>query len=58
MKQINLKKGNWNYLQKSNRIVSNTRTGPVLPRIVKGWPLNKPYKMPQIAPDSRLSIAA
>lgn len=46
------------YLQKSKSIVSKTSTGPVLPKIVRGWPLNKPYKIPQIAPDKRLSMAA
>lgn len=46
------------YWQKWLTIVSKTKTGPVLPKIVNGWPANKWYKIPQIAPDRRLSIAA
>ena len=45
-------------MQKRLTIVSKTSTGPVLPKIVNGWPANKWYKHPQIAPDRRLSIAA
>lgn len=39
-------------------IVSKTNTGPVLPKIANGWPLNKWYKQPQMTPDRRLSMAA
>lgn len=46
-----------NYFENSFTIVSNTKTGPVLPKIVSGWPANKLYKIPQTAPDKRLSIA-
>ena len=45
------------YLENSFRIVSKTRTGPVLPMIVRGWPANKLYIIPHTAPDKRLSIA-
>ena len=45
------------YFEKLFNIVSNTRTGPVLPNIVKGWPAKRLYIIPQIAPDKRLSIA-
>lgn len=36
--------GVWNpitYLQNLNRIFSNTSTGPVLPRMVRGCPANR-----------------
>ena len=46
------------HLQNRFTIVSNTSTGPVLPRMVNGWPENRWYRQPQIAPDKRLSIAA
>lgn len=45
------------YFEKSFRIVSNTKTGPVLPKIVSGCPANKLYIIPHTAPDNRLSIA-
>lgn len=37
---------------------SNTRTGPVEPRIVSGWPENSPYPIPHTNPETRDSIAA
>ena len=46
------------YVQKLLTMVSKTSTGPVLPRIVNGWPANRWYKQPQMAPERRLSIAA
>jgi len=46
------------YLQNLNTMVSNTSTGPVDPITVSGWPANKWYEMPHIAPLTRLSIAA
>ena len=45
-------------MQKSNRIVSKTKIGPVEPRIVSGWPENSPYVTPTIKPDTKDSIAA
>jgi len=36
-------------LQISKAVVSKTSTGPVEPIIVRGWPLNKWYMMPQLA---------
>ena len=46
------------YFEKSASIVSNISTGPVEPKIVKGWPLNKPKISPLIRPDSKLSNEA
>lgn len=37
-------------------ILSNTRTGPVLPMIVNGCPENSEYVIPTTAPDNILSI--
>lgn len=34
------------YLQNLKRIFSNTKTGPVLPRIVRGWPAKREYATP------------
>jgi len=45
-------------LQKSKRIVSNTKIGPVDPRIVSGCPEKSPYVTPTMNPDTRDSIAA
>jgi hypothetical protein len=46
------------YVQNLNTILSKTRTGPVDPMIVSGWPPNKWYEIPHIAPLTRLSMAA
>lgn len=40
------KKKTSTYLQNLNSIFSNTRTGPVLPRMVRGWPANSEYAIP------------
>ena len=45
-------------MQKSKRIVSKTKIGPVEPRIVSGCPENNPYVIPTIKPDTKDSIAA
>ena len=39
-------------------MVSNTRTGPVDPRMVSGCPEKKPQPIPQTKPETRDSIAA
>ena len=46
------------YLQKSYRMVSNTRMGPVRLMIVNGWPEKRPYNTPTTKPPIRVSIAA
>ena len=46
------------YLQTSKTIVSKTSTGPVLPKIVSGCPLKRPYIMPHSAPHTKLSMVA
>ena len=46
------------YAQNLNTMLSKTSTGPVEPITVSGCPANKWYEMPQIAPLTRLSIAA
>ncbi len=38
-------------------MLSNTNTGPVLPKIVKGCPPNKPNITPHTMPETKLSIA-
>lgn len=43
------------YLLKLKSSLSNTRTGPVLLRIVRGWPLNKQKTPPAIAVPKKLS---
>lgn len=45
------------YLQNLKRIFSNTKTGPVLPRIVRGWPANREYATPVSDAPNRDSIA-
>lgn len=45
------------YLQNLNKIFSNTRTGPVLPRIVRGCPANNEYAIPVNDAPKRDSIA-
>ena len=39
-------------------MLSNTRTGPVDPRMVSGYPEKKPYNIPHTKPDTRDSRAA
>jgi hypothetical protein len=39
-------------------MVSKTSTGPVLPKMVSGWPANKAYVTPTTAPETKDSIAA
>ena len=53
-----IKKWFFYYFEKSASIVSNISTGPVEPKIVKGWPLNKPKISPLIRPDNKLSNEA
>lgn len=45
------------YLQNLKRIFSNTKTGPVLPRIVRGCPANREYAIPVIEAPNKDSIA-
>ncbi len=45
------------YLQNLKRIFSKTSTGPVLPRMVRGWPANREYATPVIDAPSKDSIA-
>lgn len=45
------------HLQNLKRIFSKTKTGPVLPRIVRGCPANKEYAIPVIEAPNRDSIA-
>lgn len=44
-------------MQNLNRIFSNTKTGPVLPRIVRGWPAKREYATPVIEAPNRDSMA-
>lgn len=39
-------------------MVSNTKTGPVEPRMVRGCPEKNPYPIPQTKPDTKDSMAA
>ena len=39
------------------RIFSNTNTGPVLPRIVRGWPAKREYATPVSEAPNRDSMA-
>lgn len=39
-------------------MASNTKTGPVLPIMVSGWPAKNAHKMPTTAAERILSIAA
>lgn len=45
------------HLQNLNRIFSNTKTGPVLPRIVRGCPEKSEYATPVSDAPKRDSIA-
>lgn len=55
--RINAKVNKNAYLQNLKRIFSKTRTGPVLPRMVRGWPANREYAIPVIEAPNRDSIA-
>lgn len=45
------------YLQNLNKIFSNTNTGPVLPKIVRGCPANREYTTPVMEAPNKDSIA-
>lgn len=47
----------WTYLQNLKRTFSNTKTGPVLPRIVRGWPAKRAYATPVNEAPNRDSMA-
>lgn len=44
-------------MQNLKRIFSNTKTGPVLPRIVRGWPAKREYATPVSDAPNRDSMA-
>lgn len=45
------------YLQNLNKIFSNTSTGPVLPRMVRGCPAKREYAIPVMDAPNKDSIA-
>lgn len=44
-------------MQNLKRIFSKTKTGPVLPRIVRGWPAKREYTTPVSEAPNRDSMA-
>lgn len=49
--------GGQTHLQNLKRIFSKTRTGPVLPRMVRGCPAKREYAIPVMEAPNRDSIA-
>jgi len=54
---MTLLKVSLSHLQNLKRIFSKTRTGPVLPRIVRGWPENREKATPVSEAPNRDSMA-